>query len=293
VELQAGFSLGTAPRFAPRLGWPERLRLNGGIERAEARIHPRADWRPPSGAELALLVSEGPPGSGPGLPAPASPGSPAAATFDGEHGLRPLRVGVLAIPGRLRQAWWRTAGSDPHGAQGHEEYQCFVAALLEFLRFKRLLLPARCEVEVMASRPGQPGTRLDPGGGLSGLRFGATGPQAADQRAAAINLGDAATHLVLLNLHADAMRAHLVRGGEARAASLPLADLAARFFEEYPSYPLMRLRLDPGEGLWFPDAGIVYDGWTGAAEDIDVVLTIRGALEPARSRGAGARGGGH
>jgi hypothetical protein len=292
VELQAGFSLGTAPRFAPRLAWPDRLRLNGGVERAGTRVHPRTDWRPLSAEELAVLVEEIPQGAGPPHPAPAGTRPPAVASADGEEVLAPLRAGVLVIPARLRQAWWRTAGQSGPETQGGEDYRRFVVELLEFLRFKRLPLPARCEVEVMASRPHQPGTRLDPDGSLSGLRFAAT---AADQRTAAINLGDGTTHLVLLNLPAESMRAHLARQGEPRASSLPLPELAAGFFDAYPTYPLTRLRLDAGEGLWFPDADVVYDGWTGATPDVDVVLTIRGEplVEPARCRGGGVLADGH
>ena len=181
------------------------------------------------------------------------------------------------------------------GAPGHEDYQRFVAELLEFLRFKGLPLPR----SVRGGGDGEP----------AGPARNATGPERKSERLAlrrdraaapptsappSINLGDATTHLVLLNLHAEAMRAHLARQGEPTASSLPLPELAARFFEAYPTYPLMRLRLDPGEGLWFPDADVVYDGWTGATPDVDVVLTIRGeALEPALSRAGGARGGGH
>ena len=95
----------------------------------------------------------------------------------------------------------------------------------------------------------------------------------ASTRVAAINLGDDATHIVVLNLPPTAI-ARLV--GEADTApALPLAELAPRFFESRPAYPLVRIRLDPGEGVWFP-ADVIYDGWTCEKRELHIVLTIRG-----------------
>ena len=135
----------------------------------------------------------------------------------------------------------------------------------------------------MASRPDMRGTRLEPAaGGLSGLGFAAPGPPAvARHTLGTINLGDEATHLVLLNLPSELMRALLARDDEPGVRSLAPSELAARFFDTYPGYPRTRLRLDPGEGLWFPSADIIYDGWVGAKRDVDVVLTIRGEAEEA------------
>ena len=94
-----------------------------------------------------------------------------------------------------------------------------------------------------------------------------------------INLGDETTHLVLLNVPAQGMRALLAPDGEMDLPSLSPSDLVSRFFEAYPDYPLTRISLDPGEGVWFPRADVVHDGWPGAKQDADVVLTIRGEME--------------
>jgi len=94
-----------------------------------------------------------------------------------------------------------------------------------------------------------------------------------------INLGDETTHLVLLNVPAQGMRALLAQDGESDPTSLSPSDLVSRFFEAYPDYPLTRVSLDPGEGVWFPRADVVHDGWPGAKQDADVVLTIRGETE--------------
>jgi hypothetical protein len=90
---------------------------------------------------------------------------------------------------------------------------------------------------------------------------------------AAINLGDEASHIVLLNLPPAGMAGLVDEAGAGPAP--PLADLTPRFFEARSTYPLVRIRLDPGEGLWFPTSGVVCDGWTREKRELDVVLTIR------------------
>jgi hypothetical protein len=163
--------------------------------------------------------------------------------------------------------------------QGRDDaYRRFVAAVLEFLRFKRLPLPARCAADLVASRPDLRGTRLDPGtGALSGLGFSTP---ASPRVVGMINVGDGTTHLVWLNVAAQGMRARLAQDGAPDLPPLSPSDLVSRFFDSYPDYPLTRVSLDPGEGVWFARADVVHDGWPGAKQDADVVLTIRGEMEP-------------
>jgi hypothetical protein len=245
VELRAGITLGVAPQFHARSGWTERLRLNGGVERVGARFQPRRDWRPLAPDEVTQLVDEEP---------------PAAA---------PLRTSLFVLPAWLRAAWWDQVDQT--------SYERFARELLGFLRFKALPLPALCEVRVTVSRPGQTGTRSNPTtGDLSGLAPTPSMPGAAE--VAAINLGDEATHVVLLNLPPGAMAGLL---GADIAPVLPLAELVPRFFEARAAYPLVRIRLDPGEGLWLPAEDVIHDGWTCEKRDLDIVLTIAGSPSPA------------
>jgi len=212
VELQPGFALGVAARFHVRSRWADRLRLNSGIERVGAGLHPRADWRPPTADELSVLVDEAPPG------------------------VNPLRTNLLAIPARLRAAWWEHV--DQAG------YERFASELLEFLRFKDLPLPVLCAIEVTVSRPDQTGTRFHEANKAAPL--------------AVVNLGDEASHIVMSNLPPPAM--------------------ADRFFEARSAYPLVRIHLDPGEGLWFPSCDVICDGSTREKRELDVLLTIRPSL---------------
>ena len=278
LGLQEGFSLVTAPRFRPRRSWADRLCLNGGIEREGRRVHPRPDWRRPTTRELTLLVGQDPERESPFNRVPVSQNTESAGPPHHEEiSLKPWEAGLVAIPARLREAWWTSAGWGVPPTGRDEGYRRFVAAVLEFLRFKRLPLPARCEADLLASRPDLRGNRLDPTTGeLSGLAFSAPGSR---RMVGMINLGDETTHLVLLNVPAQGMRALLAPDGEMDPPSLSPSDLVSRFFEAYPDYPLTRVSLDPGEGMWFPGPDVVHDGWPGAKQDADVVLTIRGEME--------------
>jgi len=262
MHLQTGLTFSVVPRFHSRLPWAERLQLNGGVEGEGLRYYPRDDWRNPTSAELALLVAQ------------TSRPSRQEDTI-----LRPSQIGLLAIPAHLRAAWW-TAAEKADPLEGHlDGYDAFVAALVEFWRFKRVPLPAPCHFDVIASRCEQPATRLDAAtGGLAGLSLSispATESGAVDRVLGVINLGDEATRVVLLNLTPLLMGSLLTEQGQADDTATAAIPLPARFFAAVPTYPLVGVRLDPGDGLWLPDCGVVYDGDTRGKQDIDIVLTLR------------------
>ena len=97
----------------------------------------------------------------------------------------------------------------------------------------------------------------------------------ADRVAGIINLGDEPTHFAFLNLDRPAM-AHMLDG-----PSEPAGDLLRRFFTARPTYPLVRVRLEAGDGLWLPTSGLAYDICTLDKREVDVALTIRGGEDAA------------
>jgi hypothetical protein len=142
----------------------------------------------------------------------------------------------------------------------------FLAALVEFLRFKGVPLPERCVFDVVAGLPGQeadtlafssPGT---PGGRLLG----------------GINLGDEPAGLVFLNLSAAQLRDRLPGAGP----DLCLSELVRRELALFPDHPLVGCALGPGEGYWLPADGAVVAGTTLDGQDIDVQVLIRQEAVP-------------
>ena len=93
---------------------------------------------------------------------------------------------------------------------------------------------------------------------------------------AVINLGDEPTHLVLLNLAPAAMASILGLPGPIDPTLPAGPDLLGRFFTTMPTYPLIRMRLEAGDGLWLPAHGVVYDVCTLDKREVDVALTIHG-----------------
>lgn len=47
------------------------------------------------------------------------------------------------------------------------------------------------------------------------------------------------------------------------------------FVAREPTYPLVRVHLDPGEGLWLPSPPPAFDGWTVGKGDLDAMLVLR------------------
>jgi hypothetical protein len=252
--LDARYRLTIAPRFQLGRGLLGRVDRNGGVERGgDGFYSPRNDWRALGAEELSALVAEG---SGPEALLPAT------------------QLGLLQIPERIRAAWWREAEKSPRT----QDFEPVFTALVEFLRFKRLPLPERVHLEVAVNAPDLASTRAAPGGVRQGLAYrdpSAAGSASARQAVGLVNLGDEATFVVLLELPPAALLARLLAAGESRARTLSPDRLVNSYFERFPRQSLLRVLLEPGEGLWLSPEGVAHDGWTRGKQDLDVVLSLR------------------
>jgi hypothetical protein len=259
VELQRGVRLVVAPRFPGRLEWSDRLQINGGVDTVDGRFCPRRDWRPPDHADFDRLIG-GPPSVEPAGAAPKVASADAV--------LPPSDVGSFHLPSHLRRAWWALADSPDALAGDGRSYHAFARDAIEFLR-----------LEVAVRGPGEPPAGwLTPSGAAGASESGENRPSPAGERervVAVVNLGDEPTHLVLLNLAPAAMAALIGAPWPIDPARGACADLLGRFFTALPSYPLVRVRLEAGDGLWFPAHGLVHDVCTLDKREVDVALTLR------------------
>jgi len=247
--------------------WSERVRLNSGVIESEGRFFPRDDWSPPSEAERTLLFT-------------ASPSE----SFPGDD------VGLFSITERLRTRWWNLAetGAGSPGA-GDNWFTSYVRQIAEFARFKGLPLPSSCFFEAVISPQDQRSTRIDASsevprlaGLLSNMTVsGAHAVGAAictvqiSRMLAGINLGEEPTSIVFVNLSPSQMAERLALEGIERASMGAPDDVARRFLNRFPEYPLVRLPLNPGEGFWWPAQGIVFDGYTIDQTSIAVMLLLQ------------------
>lgn len=251
--LCAGMRIAVAPRFHVAADWAARLEVNGGLESGDSGCFPRPDWRRVDEGDIATLVQEAP-AAGAALPADTG--------------------GLFTLPQHVADLWWKAAEEVEAGSAAGGGYQRFVDESVAFLRFKQLPLPDSCSFDVRVSQAGQRSTRLDATGSrLCGLGFGSLAQAPHRSTIAWVNLGDEDTHLVYLNLPAKRMRELAAASGQRLDAATD-EELLPRFAAAVPRYPLVRLRLAPGEGLWFPAAPIVHDGDTHGKLDLDVVLTL-------------------
>jgi len=264
------YCLTVAPRFQLRRSFIGRIDGNSGVEREGDCLHSRSDWRPLQAEELSSLVTEV---SGPGAVLPAT------------------HLGLLQIPDRIRGAWWREAEKSAPS----QAFEQVFSTLIDFLRFKRLPFPERVHLEVAVNAPNLASTRAAPGGGRQGLAYrdcAAAGSERARQALGLVNLGDEAAFIVLLELPPSTLAARLEAAGESGASALSPDRLVNRYFEVFPRQRLLRVRLEPGEGLWLSPHGVVHDGWTRGKRDLDVVLSVRAEVgDESHEAVEGARAG--
>jgi hypothetical protein len=161
---------------------------------------------------------------------------------------------LFALPNHLYTRWRQlletaaaTAGKEWDG------FDAFVGAVGEFLAFKEMPFPTDAAGELLLSQPGL--RSLGAADGRTGLTFSVD-----SGLWAVVNLGEESTSIVYSNLPGDAVSR---------------ADAADHFAAANSDYPLVRLRIDPGEGVRLPAAGILMDGCTLDQDGPDVRLMIR------------------
>jgi hypothetical protein len=244
------YRLAQAPRFASSRSIEERLERNGGTERVGQGFQPREGWVALQPTEVSALSA---------LPPTAM--------------VRPRELSLFQIPLRLRAAWWAEADRQSDDAPSNRA----LSEIVEFLRFKRLPLPDRVVLQVRVTLPDRVSTRAEAAGSPGGLGFGAPPP------IASINLSDEPSWLVLLPLPPLTLAERLDAAGATLADATTPTALTARFLETFPDEPLLRLRLEPGDGLWFPAEGLIHDGWTRGRTEVDVALQLAPEVEGAAS----------
>jgi hypothetical protein len=238
MRLESGYRFRGAPRFHRAFRWADRLCVNGGVDPSDPALPPRPDWRAATAEELALLADDT------DSPPEVSDATDALQTF--------------SLPRHILSRWLEVAGGLAGGPAGEPPgYRQFARDVASLLTFKGLPLPPRCAFDVVlapASAPPPPGSR----------------PSAADgpRVVALVSLGDAPTSLAFLNLPPPRLAALLPD-----STADPGADVARRFLAAFPDYPLVRLTLGPGEGVWLPPAGGAFRHCP--AEGLEVWLVLR------------------
>lgn len=264
MDLRPGCRLAVATNFHLPVDWPDRVRL-GVVEAHAGRFLPGPAWRAPTPAEQRLLFGEADPDD-PG-PVDAAP------------------LWLFALPRHLHSAFWATLEQPPGAPVPHPEgYARFVAELAGFLDFKRLPAPPGAVFDLVVGRPGEGSIQWDMEARRAiGLTFNLAGwlawPVEAEASAPRLwggcNVGDEAVSLLFVNRTAPQLAADLARDRPADPPPATLDELARQALTRWGDYPLVRLRLEPGEGYRVPAGGLLIDVATLDMQGPAMLLMIR------------------
>lgn len=92
-----------------------------------------------------------------------------------------------------------------------------------------------------------------------------------------INLGPVDRHFIFLNQTASGMAAMLGRA-DLRVAP-DVGAIGTAFMSAFPEYPIVRLRLRPGEAYVAPTENILHDGSSAGVLETNHYLSVRGRFE--------------
>ena len=165
MTLLPGVRFAVAPYFHLDIDWPARLSLGASVELTDQGPVALPPWRPPSAAELVVLVLD-----------PTRPGA---------REELPGCLCLFVVPAHLRSAFWDVlAQAQANGEVPPDGFSAFAAEVARFLAFKQLPLPVGAVFELVVNRPGP------------------TAPLAASSLWGLINLGEDAASVVFLKVPA-------------------------------------------------------------------------------------------
>lgn len=262
---ESGFTFAVAPHFEMPAEWQGRLLIGTGIEQCDGGSFPRGPWRSPDGAELSELVA----------------GEASSDACDD-------KVELFKLPAHLSALWWQLlerAGDGFAGAGQLPGYDAFLARVADFLAFKNLAIDGPANYDVVLSRPGQRSVRWDAAAGRALGLACTVAPQTPCMSLnpesscrprlwGAINLGDEATSLVLIDLPRRAMDQILCRDLADRTPPVTFGEFIEQFLRASPDVSPVRVILHPGEGLRLPCEPMLVDGFPQDKQEPDVLLLI-------------------
>ena len=92
-----------------------------------------------------------------------------------------------------------------------------------------------------------------------------------------LNLGVEPRYFLFVNLNMQHILNLVMAHGdtEINQHTSGMSRLGLTFMEKYPEYPVIRLRVEPGEGYIAPTDNIIHDGSTEGTKALDIIFTVR------------------
>jgi hypothetical protein len=246
-------------------------RLDGNYQ--EGAVVPRPDWRSLTAADRRILIAES---------CPKVYGN---------------TVSVIRIPSPLLDPFRSLRGA---GGEQPTTYDSFpkmsdkdrskaADAIIGYLQqhFQRSNAGKDCGIEggVFTRPPGQPTVTWDPEArayiGLhvdSWYDFPLNRREYAPNRIC-VNLGQEDRFFLFSNIPIGQMYQLAKHSDTSASFDIGLTSGVRAFMTSYPSYPVVRIRIRPGEAYIAPTENIAHDGSSVDMDHIDVTLSIRGCFE--------------
>jgi hypothetical protein len=234
------------PRFFGGTLDSTMIEINSGVTVKDEAFWPKDDWRPLSEHEGEIL--------GLGLKG-------TDAKFKNDSSQTPDSVWIFAIPLHLLQHWQGI--SEPFSLENGggsfvegEQYRGFVSQVVDFFRFKAVPLSSKCKFEIVSNFPEIGHAMEVPGAEECDSRAALQVSMAVSEEVeVAVNLGDATSSLILVNLSIAQMESILgERGNTSRVGGRSKVE---QFFSCFPDYPCFRISLPPRMGYVLGGLGIV------------------------------------
>jgi hypothetical protein len=226
---------------------------------------PKEAWRPPSAAEISLLVAN----------ARKTEVHVAAALFR------------FFIPEEFHTRFWELdiekllVESELH-AEVQQAYQIFttdlICYMIENLGFS---VSGNCSCTTMVNKPSLQSTRYHSEYSVyTGLDIDNLSQTSIQERhlslsTAYINLSDEPGYILFINLTLIHMYKILtLKNPDILYQDISPSQIAKMFMNNYPRYPVIKLTVNPCEGFLIPTENVVYDFSTMGKRDIDIILLI-------------------
>lgn len=253
----------------------ERVRISSGTVEASltsegdrckpGAIVPRQPWRRPAANELAMLGQR----------------HPAAGPFG--------FVSLVKLPPKFAERLM-AVGSKVHSGITRPEMQALSQTVPDELPEQLLRLygdpGAQSKVLGLGSNPsGRSTITVDPNDELRiGLHLDSWSNLPIVDRSEAINrlcvnIGPEPRAILFINLPMAAVVAMLRRYGEIDLNQNP-SDLGRAFMRRFPTYPVTRLVVHPGEAYIAPTENLIHDGDNTGQSKVDATFTIIGRFHP-------------
>lgn len=189
---------------------------------------------------------------------------------------------LFVIPEHLRTRCWAILALEVEAMTSGSAMKPFAREILEFTSFKQVPVPRQCRFELTVSPPGRPDLShaAEPDTVLAGSSSAERNTKHAPP-IARVNLGDERSAMIFLNLGrrriSEMLGTESATDSASDGAVQPLAsdDLVRRFLARFPEYPLLRVLLEPGEGVWLPCKDVICDVDRTGKEDLDVWLVLK------------------